>query len=52
MKTIDKKPRTIISQPVDYTYDDEQRDAGDYINSDHSEYNRGNNRFGWYEPEE
>lgn len=50
MKTLDKK--TSISQPTDYRYEDEQRDAGDYINSDHSEYNRSDNRYGWYEPEE
>ncbi|MFP9098652.1 hypothetical protein ACLI09_06315 [Flavobacterium sp. RHBU_24] len=33
-------------------YDEEQRDATDYINSDHSDYNRGNSRFGWYDSEE
>jgi len=33
---------------------DEHRDAaaGDYINSDHSEYNRGNDRFRWDEPQD
>ena len=34
--------------------DEEERSAsaGDYINTDHSDYNRGNSRYGWYEPEE
>lgn len=43
-----------MERDKDYRYDDEQRDmsAGDYINIDHSEYNRGNSRYGWYEPEE
>ena len=41
-----------VERSNDHRYDDEQRDAGDYISSDHSEYNRGNSRFGWYDSEE
>jgi len=35
-----------------YDFYDEQRDAaaGDYIDSDHSEYNRGDSRFRWSDP--
>lgn len=41
-----------VERGTDYRYDDEQRGAADYINSDHSDYNRGNSRFGWYDPED
>ena len=36
-------------------FDDEQRNMagdGDYIDSDHSSYNRNNDRYSWNEPEE
>lgn len=52
MKTLEKKIKAKVSHPVDYHFDDEQREAGDYINIDHSEYNRGNSRYGWYDPQE
>ncbi|MFL9845738.1 hypothetical protein [Flavobacterium rhizosphaerae] len=32
--------------------EEERRASGDYIDTDHSDYNRGNSRFGWYEPRE
>jgi hypothetical protein len=41
-----------VERGTDYRYDDEQRDASDYINADHSDYNRGNSRYGWYDAEE
>jgi len=41
-----------VSRSKSYRYEDEQRDATDYISSDHSDYNRGNSRFGWYDSEE
>lgn len=44
--------RKTVGSRHEYHYDDEQRDAGDYINCDRSNYNRGNCRFGWFEPED
>lgn len=36
----------------EYQFEEEHRDAGDYINCDRSDYNRDDSRFGWFEPEE
>lgn len=37
---------------TDYRYDDEQRDASDYISCDRNSYNLEDARFGCFEPEE
>ncbi|MFP9113237.1 hypothetical protein ACLI1A_04805 [Flavobacterium sp. RHBU_3] len=36
----------------EYQFEEGHHDAGDYINCDHSNHNRSDNRYGWYEPQE
>jgi hypothetical protein len=38
-----------VERSDSYRYDDEERNASDYINSDHSNYNRSDSRFSWTE---
>ncbi len=47
MKDLDKKRKTESQKQKKYPEDDAQREAGDYIKTDHSDYNRSIDRFGW-----